>query len=174
MPSKPERKLGRNEPCWCGSGKKYRNCHLRQDEDAAGASAPVAPAQPAKSIAPFTPPEPPRFVPRELSPEELAEQAEWEKFDKADLDGKIAFFLECLESKRLDSDDAIEAYLQIRDASHPRHDAAARTRLAELIERLRRDAPESYRDSAVYLEDLIMFAVADQSGHVSSNEEQLT
>lgn len=23
---------GRNEPCWCGSGKKYKNCHLIQDE----------------------------------------------------------------------------------------------------------------------------------------------
>jgi preprotein translocase subunit SecA len=23
--------LGRNEPCWCGSGKKYKNCHMRQD-----------------------------------------------------------------------------------------------------------------------------------------------
>ena len=22
-----ERKLGRNEPCWCGSGKKYKHCH---------------------------------------------------------------------------------------------------------------------------------------------------
>lgn len=22
-----ERKLGRNEPCWCGSGKKYKQCH---------------------------------------------------------------------------------------------------------------------------------------------------
>ncbi|MHB8430631.1 MAG: SEC-C metal-binding domain-containing protein, partial [Acidimicrobiales bacterium] len=20
-------KLGRNEPCWCGSGKKYKLCH---------------------------------------------------------------------------------------------------------------------------------------------------
>jgi preprotein translocase subunit SecA len=26
------RKLGRNDPCWCGSGKKYKNCHLREDE----------------------------------------------------------------------------------------------------------------------------------------------
>ncbi len=25
------RKLGRNEPCWCGSGKKYKKCHLRSD-----------------------------------------------------------------------------------------------------------------------------------------------
>jgi preprotein translocase subunit SecA len=23
----PEEKLGRNEPCWCGSGKKYKLCH---------------------------------------------------------------------------------------------------------------------------------------------------
>jgi preprotein translocase subunit SecA len=22
-----ERKVGRNEPCPCGSGKKYKNCH---------------------------------------------------------------------------------------------------------------------------------------------------
>jgi preprotein translocase subunit SecA len=26
------RKLGRNDPCWCGSGKKYKNCHMREDE----------------------------------------------------------------------------------------------------------------------------------------------
>jgi len=22
---------GRNDPCWCGSGKKYKRCHMRQD-----------------------------------------------------------------------------------------------------------------------------------------------
>jgi preprotein translocase subunit SecA len=22
-------KLGRNDPCWCGSGKKFKNCHGR-------------------------------------------------------------------------------------------------------------------------------------------------
>jgi hypothetical protein len=27
----PERKLGRNDPCWCGSGKKYKHCHWRED-----------------------------------------------------------------------------------------------------------------------------------------------
>jgi preprotein translocase subunit SecA len=26
-----KRKLGRNEPCWCGSGKKYKNCHMQSD-----------------------------------------------------------------------------------------------------------------------------------------------
>lgn len=30
MPRLPEKKvkLGRNDPCWCGSGKKYKDCHL--------------------------------------------------------------------------------------------------------------------------------------------------
>ena len=23
--------LGRNDPCWCGSGKKYKRCHLAKD-----------------------------------------------------------------------------------------------------------------------------------------------
>lgn len=26
------RKLGRNEQCWCGSGKKYKKCHLGRDK----------------------------------------------------------------------------------------------------------------------------------------------
>jgi preprotein translocase subunit SecA len=25
----PNQKLGRNEPCWCGSGKKFKMCHGR-------------------------------------------------------------------------------------------------------------------------------------------------
>jgi hypothetical protein len=28
-----EPKLGRNDPCWCGSGKKYKKCHLAADEN---------------------------------------------------------------------------------------------------------------------------------------------
>jgi preprotein translocase subunit SecA len=30
-------KVGRNDPCWCGSGKKYKACHLRSDEAQPGA-----------------------------------------------------------------------------------------------------------------------------------------
>lgn len=25
----PEEDIGRNDPCWCGSGKKHKRCHLR-------------------------------------------------------------------------------------------------------------------------------------------------
>ena len=27
--SQPSRKIGRNQPCWCGSGKKFKRCHGR-------------------------------------------------------------------------------------------------------------------------------------------------
>ena len=26
------KKVGRNDPCWCGSGKKYKDCHWRSDQ----------------------------------------------------------------------------------------------------------------------------------------------
>jgi hypothetical protein len=28
------RKIGRNAPCWCGSGKKYKKCHLSREDEA--------------------------------------------------------------------------------------------------------------------------------------------
>jgi uncharacterized protein YecA (UPF0149 family) len=36
-PSPPAAKPGRNEPCWCGSGKKYKKCHLPGEEAKAAA-----------------------------------------------------------------------------------------------------------------------------------------
>ncbi|MCB9459165.1 MAG: preprotein translocase subunit SecA [Anaerolineaceae bacterium] len=33
------RKLGRNDPCWCGSGKKYKQCHYKSDR--AGITSPA-------------------------------------------------------------------------------------------------------------------------------------
>ena len=25
-------KIGRNDPCWCGSGRKYKTCHANFDD----------------------------------------------------------------------------------------------------------------------------------------------
>ncbi|MBI3684609.1 MAG: SEC-C domain-containing protein [Acidobacteria bacterium] len=38
---------GRNDPCWCGSGKKYKKCHLASDEETDRKSRGWEPAQPA-------------------------------------------------------------------------------------------------------------------------------
>ncbi len=52
---------GRNDPCWCGSGQKYKKCHL--DADARGDAA-GPPARRALRPAPVTPrrPVPPQIV----------------------------------------------------------------------------------------------------------------
>ncbi|NKQ34049.1 MAG: hypothetical protein HF973_00365, partial [Chloroflexi bacterium] len=34
-------KVGRNDPCPCGSGKKYKNCHMKQDQAKAAGKQPV-------------------------------------------------------------------------------------------------------------------------------------
>jgi hypothetical protein len=31
-PDGPKAPIGRNDVCWCGSGKKYKKCHLKSDE----------------------------------------------------------------------------------------------------------------------------------------------
>ena len=48
---KPKKLPGRNDPCWCGSGKKYKHCHMHQDrasDQRAVASATRSPAQVSK------------------------------------------------------------------------------------------------------------------------------
>jgi preprotein translocase subunit SecA len=32
QPYKKNIKLGRNDPCWCGSGRKYKMCHMEEDQ----------------------------------------------------------------------------------------------------------------------------------------------
>ena len=45
--------IGRNDPCWCGSGKKYKHCHMRSDQTGTTSAKQPAPAgrsaQPAAS-----------------------------------------------------------------------------------------------------------------------------
>ncbi len=36
-PVRKKRTLGRNDPCHCGSGKKYKNCHIKEDQKLEGA-----------------------------------------------------------------------------------------------------------------------------------------
>jgi preprotein translocase subunit SecA len=32
QPVRSAKQIGRNDPCWCGSGKKYKQCHMRSDQ----------------------------------------------------------------------------------------------------------------------------------------------
>jgi preprotein translocase subunit SecA len=39
------KELGRNDPCWCGSGKKYKHCHMREDQGRGSDGSATAKAQ---------------------------------------------------------------------------------------------------------------------------------
>ena len=58
---------GRNDPCHCGSGKKYKLCHLNKDEAAARAARAKESAKekPAESAPEKTAPPPPRHTTRQ-------------------------------------------------------------------------------------------------------------
>jgi len=43
-PARVEKRPGRNDPCYCGSGKKYKHCHMQQDLQSAHGAARPAPA----------------------------------------------------------------------------------------------------------------------------------
>jgi hypothetical protein len=69
MTTTPVHDLGRNAPCHCGSGRKYKHCCLASDEAAARAraetEAPPEPAadQPAEAPARQRPPKPRSYQP---------------------------------------------------------------------------------------------------------------
>ncbi len=85
----------------------------------------------------------------------------WEEFEAADLEGKVALFLETLASGEMSSEESYEMLQSIRDATDPRRDPQARTRYAELLERLRQEAPELYRhDLPYYHENLLNDAIS--------------
>jgi preprotein translocase subunit SecA len=54
QPVRSSHALGRNDPCWCGSGKKYKVCHMRADMGQGdGANGPSKPPVRASAAAPM-------------------------------------------------------------------------------------------------------------------------
>ncbi|UCC85783.1 MAG: SEC-C domain-containing protein [Anaerolineales bacterium] len=48
-PIRSQQQPGRNDPCWCGSGKKYKHCHMRHDATSAQPAGAQATPQPVGS-----------------------------------------------------------------------------------------------------------------------------
>src|SRR5581483_2663861 len=93
-------KLGRNDPCHCGSGRKYKKCHLAADEAREHEEATARAAAPALFLPerPIQPPAPlpilPNLPPAEKTPEALAEEAFWARFAGAAYPERLAIFAE--------------------------------------------------------------------------------
>ena len=115
-------KTGRNDPCPCGSGKKYKKCCLEKDQQAertaAAAAMLAAPRAPALEPppdhppggAPAAPPSPRASTPEEPpDPHMEAINARWEAFEAADYEGKLSLFTRSLaEPELMDGEMAFE------------------------------------------------------------------
>ncbi len=160
-------KVGRNDPCPCGSGKKYKKCCLAKDEAAARQAAqeratalrsvePLAGDDPFAGFPSYTPPPPPERRPR--SPEEAARAELWTAFEVADTAEQPALFRRALADGLLDDEYAYEMLTQLRDEAGP-------TLWSTLVEELRAARPDLYAHSApYYLEWQIADALA--AGHL--------
>ena len=116
-------KLGRNDPCHCGSGKKYMHCCRRTDLKAKAArraaeppkpdlSEPLAQTEPVSPERPL-PPEPPISPPPD--PRVQAFNARWEDFKARDYEHQIALFLQTLgEEELMDAEMAFEKKIGIQ------------------------------------------------------------
>lgn len=176
---------GRNDPCPCGSGKKYKKCCLKKDEEtrrAALAEAKRAEREAAAApLWPLTPPakhlpavvEADDMLSDEPEPEDEADfqadlaifNARWEEFEAAeDCEGQIAIFQATMEDGLLDADFAFEMMDVIYQATAA---SGERDRFDALVALLRKRRPDIYAHDAHYHADwLISNALA--AGHLDA------
>lgn len=138
--------VGRNDPCHCGSGKKYKKCCLSKDEAARPAYEPPPGHEPVAGGTAADMPQgvaPPPRAPRELTPQEQAQQDRWTAFELADFEGRIALFEQTLaEPDILEADLALEMLLEVRKDAHA---AQQRRQVRELLDHLQEQRPADYQ-----------------------------
>ena len=148
-------KVRRNDPCPCGSGKKYKQCCMRKDQEAERVQRSMERARRiveesrSDSPEPSTPPETP--APPPSDPQVEASSARWQEFEEQDYESQIALFVETLNDDELmDNEMAFEMLSKIYDKTIE-HDE--RDRFDALVDMLREHLPEVYTQSAPYFLD---------------------
>jgi hypothetical protein len=144
----PQTIPGRNEPCHCGSGKKYKKCCLAKDEEAkqakkaepVAASADWAPAKEDKPQKPEPDPQP--------DPHIEAFNARLRDFEAADYEGKFYIFNRTLDEPELM--DGEMAFEMLHDLFRHTIERGERNRFDELVKRLRERLPETYAAETSY------------------------
>ena len=154
-------KPGRNQPCPCGSGRKYKNCCLAADEARERASRAAAlSAPPALGVDDLDDYEDDLdeeldeelddelsgFYPEVAAAPTAADEL-WERFEAADYEEQIAIFQAALAAGELDDELAFEMLSQIQPEAQARDEPR---RFRDLVEQLAREAPAVYAEDAVY------------------------
>jgi hypothetical protein len=148
---------GRNAPCPCGSGRKYKNCCLPADEARERAARASAPAAGAVSVwddpaelddefeDDFDPPGSPGWPPDD--PLVAAQSSLWEQFAAAEYEDQIRLFQEALQGATLDADLAFEMLAQIEAEAQERGELG---RFGALVDKYAHEAPALYAEDAVH------------------------
>ena len=159
-------KAGRNDPCPCGSGKKYKKCCLAKDQEASSRQTAVIPPAPSSVAPPRPVPFPTQQHPKPVGPTAPARAAEaptppppldpvtergegrWREFESQNGEGRIAVFLETLEDAEVMTDELAFEMLSILHTDAVK--SGGRTRFAECVGALRERRPEVFDQGAHY------------------------
>src|SRR5262249_47675577 len=126
--------IGRNDPCHCSSGKKYKKCCLEKDEEAKRKQAAPPPAPNHNKAS---------------DPHVEAWNARYEEFEASDYEARIA-----LSNRTLDDVELMDGEMAFEMLSGLFEQAAEhneRDRYDLLIESLRERLPEVYKKEAHFL-----------------------
>lgn len=145
--------IGRNEPCHCGSGKKYKKCCLAKDEEARRAARPRVDETATPSPRPlpsYTPPvDTPPPPPPPPDPHIEALNARWDAFEASDYEGRIALFYQTLDEPELM--DGQMAFDMLESVYLETIERGERDRFNHMVESLRERRPEAYAENACYM-----------------------
>lgn len=153
------KRVGRNEPCPCKSGKKYKHCHMQLDKQAAEeaklATKPEArkteldaALMPLEDMSPEIPPASISTPKPEIDPEEMHLISIFNTFTEASYEEKIAICRDAILSGDLDTEMVFEFFLDLFDTTAENDE---RTRLDELANLLAQHQPHLYEDQAAHL-----------------------
>ena len=154
-------KAGRNDPCPCGSGKKYKKCCIAKDQEASSRatseiSSPasiVAPNRLARQPEPVEPTAPARAAEAPTPPLPLDPVTErgdrlWREFESQEGEGRIAVFLDALEDAEVMTDGMAFEMLSVLHADAVK--SGSRTRFAECVGALRECRPDVFKQGSHY------------------------
>ena len=176
-------KAGRNDPCPCGSGKKYKKCCLAKDQEASLGRTAVIPPPPSsvasprpapfltqQGLKPAGPTAPVRAAeaptpPLPLDPATERGESRWREFESQNGGGRIAVFLKTLEDAEVMTDDLAFEMLNILHTDAVK--SGGRRRFAECVSALRERRPEVFDEGAhFYLSWCFLDALAESRQEV--------
>ncbi|MEM7127994.1 MAG: SEC-C domain-containing protein [Chloroflexota bacterium] len=136
----------RNDPCHCGSGKKYKHCHLKEDREKERAEKePVfKPMQAPVTVLPhLIDDDAPQNRPRSMAiPAEMAREMElYHAFEEADYEGQIDVLRTSIDELELDNENAFEFFNELYPQMAERGN---REGFVELVALLRTNLPDMY------------------------------